>query len=205
MILRSEFEYPEGPTDESLREVYFDEHGIKEVWIDVLLDDAGRTIAYIRNRRFNDLKDVALYERDSDGVLRKTFERSGVRWPHSLADVPAKFHSEFPPGEPSVAEYSYFEVTPPNPKFPPELQRIKRGSNIKEFAQHGGSPRQIFEFDYDGFRQATHYFPNEDAALVTVMVRRGAPPIEVQIDLTRSHEEAVRSFMDVTAKSKAQR
>lgn len=204
MILRSEYEYPEGPTNESLREIYFDEHGTKEVWIDALLDGSGRTTGYIRNRRFNDLKDVALYERDPDGVLRKTFERSGVRWPHSLEDVPAKFHSEFPPGEPSVTEYGYSEVTPPNPKFPPALHSIKRGSNIKEIEQHNGSPRQVLETDFDGFKQATHYFPNKDAAVVTVIVRRGIPPVEVQIDLTRSHQEAVKCFVDVTAKSKSQ-
>jgi hypothetical protein len=204
MILRSEYEYPEGPTDEPLREIYFDEHGAKEIWIDVLLDGGGRTIAYIRNRRSNELKDVALYERDPSGVLRKKFECGGVMWPHSLKDVPAKFHSELPPGGSFVTEYSYTESTPPNPKFPPRLHQIKRGSNIKEIELHNGSPRQILETAFGRVKEATHFFPNQDSAVLTVILRRNTPRVEVQIDLTRSHHDAVKCFVDVTAKSKAQ-
>lgn len=204
MILRSEYQYPDGPSEEPIREIYYDEHGAKEVWIDALLDEKGRTQAYIRSRRFNDLKDVVLFERDSTGILRRQFERSHVKWPYSVEDVPTKFHSEFPTGEPSTTEYDYFEVTPPNPKFPPELQRIKRGSNIKEIEQHNGSPRQIVETDYDGLKSATHYFANEDDAAVTVIIRRGMPPVEVQIDLAKNQLATAEKFIDVTAKSNAQ-
>lgn len=194
MILRAEYQYADGPSDDPIREVYYDEHGRKEVWIDALLDEKGRTLAYIRNRRFNELKDVVLYERDSHGLIRKQFERDYVNWPYSLEDVPTRFHMEFPTGEPSITEYGYLEVDPP------ELKRIKRGSNIKEIMQHNGFPRQILETDYDGLKSVSHYFTNEADAAVTVIIRRGIPPVEVQIDLTKNLHAMAERFIDVTAK-----
>ena len=204
MILRSEHQYSEGPSEESIRDVYYDEQGAKEIWIDTLLDKNGRAAAYIRNRCFNDLKDVVLYERDSDGILRKQFERNFVKWPYSIEDVPTKFHAEFPSGDSTTTKYEYLEVTPANPKLPPELYRIERGSNEKEIKQHDGSPCQIIETDSDGLKSATHYFPNEQDAAVTVIIRRGIPPVEVQIDLTKNLRAAAEKFIDVTAKSDTQ-
>jgi hypothetical protein len=81
---------------------------------DVLEDPEGQPLAYMRSRPINDSRDVVLYERDEQGVVRREFEVVGVPWPHSLADIPTKFHSEFRLAR--VTEYTY-EEEPPNPKF----------------------------------------------------------------------------------------
>lgn len=197
MILKTEYEYADNNSDEPTKQTYYDEDGAVDVWIESLLDNEGRTLAYIRHREANSKKDIGFYERDSEGILRKVFERAFVEWAHSLEDIPSKYHSVFDASP--IAEYKYIENSRFNPKSPPVLTQIKRGSRIEEIVQFHRSTSQILETDYNGLKKATHYFPSEEKAMITIIIGQNSPCVEVNIDLTFDHQQLISQFIDTTA------
>ena len=178
--------------------------GRKEVWIDVL-EDPGQRLAYMRSRASSDLRDIVLYERDEHGVVRRELEVDYVPWPYSLADIPAKFHSEFQGKAPTVTEYTYEE----NFITDSQLQIKKRGSDIEVSEEKDCDVRQIIsgsivtdavpKSHFDRVDKVKHYFPSERDALVTVIVSKGATPVEVYVDFSKNYRNAIAGVSAHTA------
>ena len=199
-IFRYNCSYGSSQSREPISEEYYDEEGRKEVWIDVLEDPQGQRLAYMRSRASNDLRDIVLYERDEHGVVRRELEVDHVPWPYSLADIPTKFHSEFQGKAPTVTEYTYEE----NVFTDSQLQIKKRGSDIEVSEEKNGDVRQIIESRYDGVNQVKHYFPSERDALVTVIVSKAQPQVEVHVDFSKNYRNAIARVSDRTASCAAE-
>jgi len=205
MRLRADYVYPNSHTKNPCREVYYDERGVKDVWVDALIDDGGVMLGYIRSRRHNSTKDVVLYEYDSAGILRKEYSCEGTPWPYGIEDIPSKFHAFVQTGLCTIFEYDYFEGDEgyfrgfPQTASVPLLKAVKSSRGKKIYEHSDNCVSQIFEEDFEGLRQATHFFPNQDNAVITVMIRRGRPSVEVHVDLTKDHGAAISGFIDTTS------
>ena len=197
LIQKSIFEYGAGTSKDPIRIVHFDPDGTQEEWADVLQDKQGRPLAYLRCRKYNNLRDIGLYEYDSHGELIKAYEVGYVEWPFSLHDIPDYFHKQFSEDKYTVIEYEYgssaTQGTPPRC-----LLHVKQGSIVQDCISHKGSVKQIIQSNAGCMEKAIHYFPSETHPALTVVIGHGINPLAFHLNLAEIQYIAPSEFYDAT-------
>jgi hypothetical protein len=201
MILKTEYEYGDANSSNPTKTLFYDQNDDLEAWLDCLLDENGRDLAYIRHRthlKVKHIKDIGYYERNANGDLLNHYEKSTSDWSYNLEDIPSKFKEVFKDANPY---YEYLEEKDFEDGVGEYSSKARCIRAVKE--NENGSLTQSFERrgrNGASLEKATHYFPNEDNALVTVTIDESSPRLNVHLDFTKDHKRLISEYKDVTTK-----
>lgn len=196
LIQRSIYDYGTLNAKEPTHISHYDGEGKKEVWADVLQDDKGRPLAYLRYRECNNLRDIGLYEYDDLGRLAKSYEAGYLDWPYTLSDIPGRFHQCIPNDKCRTINYEYPASS--SGKTLSQAIRATQGNVIQNFLYQENSIRQISELESGNVNSVTHYIPSEHSPALSIVVGHGAEPITIHINLTIDHVKELQNMRNQT-------